>query len=125
MNYLLDTHALIWWLDDSQKLSLTARKAISNPENSIFVSHASYWEISIKVSLGRLVFPVESLDYELQENSFQLLPINTSHIVQSTGLPMHHRDPFDRMLIAQSQIEKLTLITIDLHIQKYELSWLW
>ena len=125
MSYLLDTHAFIWWLNDSPDLSLTARKIISNPTNSIFVSHTSYWEIAIKVSIGRLTFPLESIDSELQLNGFDLLPIKTSHILHSASLPMLHRDPFDRMLIAQTQIEKLSLVTVDQHIQKYELSWVW
>ena len=125
MNYLLDTHTFIWWLNDSPELSSTAKKIISNPENSIFVSHASYWEIAIKVSIGRLTFPLESIESELQINGFELLTIKTSHILYSASLPMHHRDPFDRMLIAQAQIENLSLVTIDQHIQKYEVLWVW
>ncbi|WP_428355340.1 type II toxin-antitoxin system VapC family toxin [Methyloprofundus sp.] len=125
MNYLLDTHTFIWWLNNSPELSATAKKIISRPDNSIFVSHASYWEIAIKVSIGRLTFPLKSLESELQLNGFELLSIKTSHILQSASLPMLHRDPFDRMLIAQAQMEGLNLITVDQHIQQYTLSWSW
>ena len=125
MNYLLDTHTFIWWLNNSPELSTTAKKIISSPDNSIFVSHANYWEIAIKVSIGHLTFPLESLESELQLNGFELLSIKTSHILQSASLPMLHRDPFDRMLIAQAQMESLNLITVDQHIQQYALSWSW
>ena len=125
MNYLLDTHTFIWWLNNSPELSTTTKKIISSPDNRIFVSHASYWEIAIKVSIGRLTFPLESLESELQLNGFELLSIKTSHILQSASLPMLHRDPFDRMLIAQAQMESLNLITADQHIQQYALSWSW
>lgn len=125
MNCLLDTHVLIWWLDDSAELSSSVRNIISNPENNMVVSHVSYWEIAIKVSIERLIFPLNTLDTELQNNGFELLAINTAHIIQSTSLPMHHRDPFDRMLIAQAKIDNLSLITKDHQIQKYDLSWFW
>ncbi len=125
MNCLLDTHVLIWWLDDSAELSSSVRNIISNPENNIVVSHVSYWKIAIKVSIGRLVFPLNTLDAELQNNGFELLTINTAHIIQSTSLPMHHRDPFDRMLVTQAKINKLSLITKNHQIQKYDLSWFW
>ncbi|TXL20627.1 PIN domain nuclease, partial [Methylococcaceae bacterium HT5] len=117
--------AFIWWLNDSPELSSKANKIISKPDNSIFVSHASYWEIAIKVSIGRLTFPLESIESELQLNGFELLPIKSSHILHSASLPMLHRDPFDRILIAQAQIENLSLVTADQHIQKYALSWIW
>lgn len=125
MSFLLDTHAFIWWLNDSPELSLNARKTISRPENRIFFSHASYWEIAIKVSIGRLRFPMNSMESELLKNGFELLAIKSSHIIQSASLPMLHRDPFDRMLIAQAQLENLTLLTVDQHIQKYELPLAW
>ncbi|BCG65821.1 MAG: toxin [Methyloprofundus sp.] len=125
MKYLLDTPVFIWWLNNSPDLSSPARKMISNPENSIFVSHASYWEIATKVSVGHLVFPIASIDAELERNGFELLPIKTTHIIQAAGLPLLHQDSFDRMLIAQAQIENLNLITVDQRIQKYELSWVW
>lgn len=125
MNYLLDTHAFIWWLEDSTELSATARKVISNPENRIFMSHASLWELAIKISIGRLVFPLASIETELQQNGFEMLAIKTSHIICSATLPEHHRDPFDRMLVAQSQIENITLITFDKQVQAYDLMWEW
>ncbi len=125
MNYLLDTHAFIWWLNDSPELSATARKIISKSENRIFISHASLWEIAIKISIDRLIFPLASIETELQQNGFELLSIKTSHIICSATLPKLHRDPFDRMLIAQSQIENLALLTIDKQVQAYELTWEW
>ena len=123
MNYLLDTHAFIWWLDDSPELSATARKIISNHENRIFISHATLWEIAIKISIGRLIFPLASIETVLQQNGFEILSIKTSHIICSATLPELHRDPFDRMLIAQSQIENMTLLTIDKQVRAYELTW--
>lgn len=125
MSYLLDSHTLIWWLGNSTKLSTAALNCISSPNNIIYVSHASYWEISIKVSIGRLRFPINDFEKELANNRFELLPIKTTHIAQSAQLPMHHRDPFDRLLIAQAKVEELTLVTVDELIHKYDCSWLW
>lgn len=123
--YLLDTHAFIWWLNNSPELSKTARKTISSPENTIFFSHVSYWEMAIKVSIGRLEFPMEAINLELQKNSFELLTISSPHILQSTKFPMIHRDPFDRLLMAQAKVEKLTLLSVDKFIHQYDVVCVW
>lgn len=99
MNYLLNTHTFIWWLSDSPELSLDVRKIISEPKIDFF-SYASYWEIAIKVSIGRLIFPIESIETELQQNGFDLLTLQSSYIIHSASLPMLHRDPFDWLLVA-------------------------
>ena len=125
MNYLLDTHSFIWWLNDSKKLSQRARRIISDSSNRIFVSHATQWEIAIKVTIGRLIFPVEKLETELEENGFELLALNTQHIMQIANLPLHHRDPFDRLLIAQAQKESLTLISRDEMFSSYGVTLAW
>jgi len=125
MNYLLDTHSFIWWLNDSKKLSQRARRIISDSNNRIFVSHASQWEIAIKVAIGRLTFPVEKLETEVVENGFELLALSTQHIMQIANLPLHHRDPFDRLLIAMAQKESLTLLSRDEMFASYDVSLAW
>jgi len=125
MNYLLDTPVFIWWLNNSPDLSPTARKIITNPNHNIFVSHVSYWEIATKISIDRLVFPLASIDSELAKNNFDLLTLKTTHIIHVASLPKLHQDIFDRMLIAQAQIENLTLLTANQHIQRYEVALIW
>jgi PIN domain nuclease of toxin-antitoxin system len=116
---LLDTSALLWWLADDQKLGTTTRAAIAAPGNEVFVSAASAWEISVRRAAGKLVasFDVASA---LELNSFAELPIHVAHAVAAGELPQHHRDPFDRMLVAQAQLEGLTLVADDAEIAKYE-----
>ena len=118
MNYLLDTHVLLWWLDDNPTLSRNARKVISNTENMIFVSAAVIWEIRIKEALGKLEIP-KDFQSVLKEQPFAILDITAEHAHAIGGLPMIHRYPFDRMLVAQTKLEKLTLITRDSHLRKY------
>lgn len=116
MKYLLDTHALLWWLSDDDQLSPEARDIISNRDNEIYVSAASAWEIATKFSKGRL--PTASLilpDFLgiVNQEGFLELPINSAHMVRSAMLPGEHRDPFDRILAAQAIIENMALISID------------
>lgn len=125
MDYLLDTHAFIWWMEYSDKLSQKARAIIADNSHRIFLSHASQWEIAIKVSIGRLEFPVNELKALTAENGFEELAITTEHIVQTTALPLHHRDPFYRLLIAQVQLESLTLLSRDGVFPEYEVELLW
>jgi PIN domain nuclease of toxin-antitoxin system len=122
MNLLLDTHVLIWWLQDSDRLGRRARHAILRPGAAVFISSASIWEISIKSALGRLKLK-ESLGKcipELVASGFHHLPINFEHALAVRDLPPHHNDPFDRMLIAQAQCEDLTLMTADPAITPYD-----
>jgi len=119
MNVLLDTHILIWALENNPRLSENARDAITAGSNMVFVSTASAWEISIKQSIGKLKVPDNLLE-ELLAHRFSLLDINAEHAQLAGELPLIHKDPFDRMLVAQAKIEKLTLISIDPHIAQYE-----
>ena len=118
MNVLLDTHILIWALENSPSLSKKARDVITTGANMVFVSSASVWEISIKKSTGKLIVPDNLLE-ELAAHRFSLLNISAEHAQLAGELPMIHKDPFDRMLVAQAKIEKLTLISNDPMIAQY------
>ncbi len=115
---LLDTHVLLWALEDSQALSVDARQSIADTRNEVFVSAASIWEMAIKRSLGKLRAPDKLAD-TVQEAGFAALPITLAHAEQAGMLPPHHRDPFDRMLVAQALAEGLVLVTDDALIPKY------
>ncbi len=121
MNLLLDTCTLLWWVG-SDPVSAEAAEAIANPDNGVWVSAASIWEISIKQSIGKLEVRGD-LDAAVDED-FEPLPINAAHARLAGRLPHHHRDPFDRMLVAQAQAQGLTLVTRDRDIQKYDASFL-
>jgi len=118
MTLLLDTHALLWWLDDPKLLSQGARRAIRDGSNTVYVSAAAVWEIAIKKALGKLAAP-DDLEAAMTANRFLPLPITIPHSLAVLALPAHHRDPFDRMLIAQAIHEKFRLVTRDADIQKY------
>jgi PIN domain nuclease of toxin-antitoxin system len=105
---LLDSHALLWWLDDSDRLGTLARQAIASPANEVIVSAASVWEIGIKRGIGKVQTP-DNLSATIREEGFSELPIGLFHAEQAASLPMHHRDPFDRMLVAQAKAEGLTI----------------
>ena len=120
MNLLLDTHVLLWALDNDPSLSQAARKAIIDGDNIVFVSAATAWEIAIKRALGKLNAPTGDYLEELRRHRFTPLDITSEHALAVERLPSHHADPFDRILVAQAQIEKLTLITRDSRIQAYD-----
>ncbi len=127
MSYLADTHALLWARESPENLGRAARAVFENAEEEIFFSMASVWEIAIKVGLGKL-----KLDMTVEEfveaqfaNACRLLPIRVSHAAGQAALPMHHRDPFDRMLIAQAKVERLTLLTADRAFRAYKIKTLW
>ena len=115
MAYLLDTHALIWFLEGSPDLSTSAKDIVSHSTNNIFVSLSSLWEISIKVSLGKLEMnlPFEGLMDVILKNNIELLDITFSHTVKQYQLPFYHRDPFDRILISQAIVENMEIISRD------------
>jgi PIN domain nuclease of toxin-antitoxin system len=128
MRALLDTHTFLWWIDDNPELSEVARRILADSQNEIFVSAATGWEIAIKSALGRLDVegdPERFFPEQMTLNSFQALPIEISHALHTYHLPDHHRDPFDRLLISQSQIEELPLITKDPSIGEYEVEIIW
>lgn len=118
MRILVDTHILLWWLSDDEALSADARSRIADPANDILVSAATAWEIAIKQSLGKLVFSGD-LEKELLDQGFELVPVTFGHAAALADLPDHHRDPFDRMLVAQARTENLQLLTVDQNILKY------
>lgn len=117
---LLDTHVLLWWLSDDPQLGEASRQAIANPRNQVYVSAASAWEISIKKSSGKLSAP-EDLDAIVESEGFDKLPITLFHGEQAGLLPGHHKDPFDRMLIAQAQSDGLLIVTNDEKITQYKI----
>lgn len=119
MKYLLDTHALLWSLAASRKLGPRARKAITHPDNLVLASAASAWEIDIKRKLGKPEAP-RSLAAAIQQTQRLPLPMTVAHAEKAGDLPLHHADPFDRALIAQAQLERLTLITDDKEIGRYD-----
>ena len=121
MKLLLDTHLLLWAAGQSQHLSKTARDLIENPQNELFFSAASIWEITIKNGLGRADFQVDVsvLRRSLLDNGYAELMINSEHAVYVKSLPPIHKDPFDRMLIAQSSVEGITLLTSDATVAEY------
>lgn len=119
MNLLLDTHVLLWALDDDPSLSPAARAAIIDGHNLVFVSAVTAWELTIKKALGKLRAPTDEYLQELQRHRFTPLDITAEHVLAVERLPPHHADPFDRMLVAQAQVEKLTLVTRDERLLSY------
>lgn len=128
MRFLLDTHTLLWCFNDSRSLSPQARKIIEDGSNEILVSAASAREIATKVRLGKLPTGEElvgQLDYYLAQLGCDALPISLDHAVRAGGLPGEHRDPFDRMLIAQAQLENLKIISNDRIFDEYHVPRVW
>lgn len=117
---LLDTHTLLWWLSDSRSLGARTREVIMEPRNEIFVSAATTWEIAIKRSIGKLEAP-DDIDSIVEEEGMLKLPITLFHGEQAGSLPEIHKDPFDRMLIAQAQAEGLIVVTADRVFRQYNI----
>lgn len=115
---LLDTHVLLWWLSDDENLGDHARKLIADTRNEIFISAATTWEISIKKNKGLLTAP-DDMDRIVEDEGFSKLPVSLFHGDKAGDLPEIHRDPFDRMLVAQAQAEGLEIMTVDAEIPKY------
>jgi PIN domain nuclease of toxin-antitoxin system len=128
MNLLLDTHAFIWWAIDPDKLSSAARQACEDPTNLLLLSVASVWEMQIKAQLEKLTLPKplsELVDHQVRQNGLSLLSIELPHIYALQGLPLHHRDPFDRLIIAQAIVAGLTIVTADSAFRSYAALLLW
>jgi PIN domain nuclease of toxin-antitoxin system len=125
---LLDTHALLWFLLDAPQLSATAKALISDSANDIEISPASYWEIAIKISIRKYHLP-EPLDVfferELAANAFRILAIEPRHVAPLISLPFHHRDPFDRLLLAQAMVESIPIVSNDTALDVYPVVRLW
>lgn len=128
MKALLDTHAFLWWVTDNPKLSPTAKDFIIAPNNTIYLSAVSGWEMAIKWSIGKLTLPIQPdifVKKQMEINNFTPLPIQMAHGLYVHELPEIHKDPFDRLLIAQSKLENLLLISADTVFQQYPVSLLW
>lgn len=122
MNFILDTHTFIWFIEGSSELSATARKKIEDVKNTSYISVASLWEMSIKFNLGKLTVkgsPFKTLIDDINVNGFQILNINFLHLVENVNLDSHHRDPFDRLIIAQAIIEDMNVIGRDVIFDNY------
>lgn len=127
MKYLLDTHSLIWFIEGNPKLPEATKAVIEDIDTECCVSVASFWEIGIKISLGKLKLDIPFVDLEnwVVNNRITILPIRFDNIIQLSKLPFHHRDPFDRTLIAQALSEKLTIITKEKLFEEYGVTRLW
>ena len=128
MNLLLDTHTLIWYLEGDEQLSETCRTHIDDPLNINFISIASFWEIAIKLSIGgklELSSSLEQLNQLVWQNNIAILPIQVGHTVVIRSLPFYHKDPFDRIIIAQAIVEDMTLLSRDGHFRSYPVRVVW
>lgn len=125
MSLLLDTHVFLWWMVNAPRLHAGTRTAIGDPNTVVFVSAASAWEVAIKVALGKFDMPIEEFRREIEASAFSELPITVTDGLAAGALPPHHRDPFDRMLVAQAQANNLTLVTHDKALEPYDIPILW
>ncbi|MCL2063407.1 MAG: type II toxin-antitoxin system VapC family toxin [Candidatus Cloacimonetes bacterium] len=127
MNYLLDTHTLIWFLENNPILPDIVRNNIRNPKNNVFVSMISLWEIIIKINIEKLKlhFDFDELFDAIETFSYEILPLKKEHLRVYLPLPLTHRDPFDRLLISIAKCENLKIITKDEKIRNYDVEWVW
>ena len=128
MRLLLDTHTLLWTFEEPHKLSQAATAALADPGNSLTVSIASLWEITIKIAKGQLTVPGNSIEYILglvDSSRINLLSLHSAHLLELQPLPRFHKDPFDRILIAQSRTEHIPLVTRDRDIRRYDVETIW
>lgn len=127
MSILLDTHTVIWFITDDEQLPKSLKGAIKNPDNECFVSIASHWEMSIKHSLGKLELKTSlaKIFQLIDQSGISLLPITPTHVLTSSTLPFLHRDPFDRLIIAQAMSEGFTLMSKDQVFKEYPINLIW
>ena len=127
MKYLLDTHAILWYFEDSSELPYKIVEIIDNPDISIYVSSVSLWEITLKMNLNKLDFSMtlDELINIIESHDFNVIQIESEYLKKLSELPFIHKDPFDRMIISTAISEDLTIITVDDNIQKYNVSWIW
>ena len=128
MKLLLDTHAFIWLITGDEKLSERAKEAFLNQDNRLFFSKVSLWEMTIKISLEKLVLAADwqtTIEKEMVSNSVQWLEIEIDHCATLTDLPFHHRDPFDRLLISQAISESMSIVSIDGQFNRYPIDIIW
>lgn len=127
MKLLLDTHAFMWFVNGDPMLGENAKKSIESKDNSNFLSVASLWEIAIKVNIGKLTLskPYHTIKQQIEENYIEILPIAFDHTLQIVSMPIYHRDPFDRLIIAQAMAENMTVISKDANFEKYPIKIIW
>jgi PIN domain nuclease of toxin-antitoxin system len=128
MRVLLDTHAWLWSVDEVSKLSQNARALLADPAHEIFVSAASVWEIAIKVAIGKFHLPAAPKYYipaTMLRQGVRELPITSQHAIQVATLPLHHKDLFDRLIVAQAQVEQIPLVTSDPLFRRYDIETIW
>ncbi len=128
MRLLLDTHTMYWYIEGDPKLSTTARILIQDALNEVLISPASYWEIAIKISIGKWQLNrtyEEFIDIGLNQYGFHVLPILPTHTARLIGLPFHHKDPFDRLLVAQAMVEGIPIVSYDTVLDAYGITRLW
>ena len=128
MSILLDTHTFIWFVLDDPKLPAPAKALVEDPANDVFISPVSYWEIAIKVRLGKLDLQSpydEFMQRGIFGNDFMILPIEPKHTSLLTRLPLHHKDPFDRLLVAQAIVEGVAIVSVDVQLDPYGVQRLW
>lgn len=128
MRALLDTHAFLWWLADDVRLSSQVREVIADGDNELYLSAASGWEMAIKTRLGKLHLPDNPAAFILKQlriNAIEPLAVQMTHALRVYSLPEHHRDPFDRILVAQAQAERMPIITADPQVVQYDVEILW
>ena len=128
MKLLLDTHAFLWWVGGTPALGRRARAEVANPDNEVFLSIASCWELAVKLSLGKIRL-TQSLERfipeQLTQNGFALAGVEFRHVVRVADLPFHHRDPFDRLLVAQALHDDLAIVSADRVLRKYGVTVVW
>jgi PIN domain nuclease of toxin-antitoxin system len=125
---LLDTHAFLWFVLNDAQLSAPARVRIVDPANDVLLSPASYWEIAIKISLGKYQLPQSFQTFmteQIEQNALEILPITPAHAEVVASLPFHHRDPFDRLLIAQAIVEQVPIVSADVALDAYPINRIW
>lgn len=128
LDLLFDTHSFIWWADEPTKLAPAALAALEDENNRLFLSDASIWEMQIKVQLGKMKLKLllpDLIESQKRNNDVEILHITTEHILALDNLPFHHKDPFDRLLIAQSIVENFTIVTLDSEFPAYPIKLLW
>ena len=121
MKYLVDTHIFIWWMKQDKRIKKEIKSILQDPQNYIYLSIATVWEIVVKKKIGKLKVP-HDWKVTLKESNFLLLPISLEHVYKLENLPLHHRDPFDRMLVSQAIVENATLITGDNKLWQYDVA---
>lgn len=128
MRVLLDTHAFLWWISGSPKLSDTARETIANERNELLFSVVSGWEISIKAGVGKLGLPDTPKEFVTEQillNDLKVLPVNLNHALRVYELPDHHQDPFDRLLVSQALVEETPILSADPEVRRYPVETIW